>query len=153
MHNSPSGAIERVIYALLEKSDKLAKQGKIPYLPLWLMNTQIRLIPINSKFIENCVEINSYFKNNNIRVDIDDREESLSKRIREAEMEWIQYIVIIGEKEVTQNVLSVRDRLNKSSFESTKEELKDIIHSQIKNKPYLSINLPELISVRPKIMA
>jgi len=153
LHNSPSGAIERVIYALLEKSDKLAKQGKIPYLPLWLMNTQIRLIPINSKLIENCVEINSYFKNNNIRVDIDDREESLSKRIREAEMEWIQYIVIIGEKEVTQNVLSVRDRLNKSSFESTKEELKDIIHSQIKNKPYLSINLPELISVRPKIMA
>ena len=125
LHNSPSGAIERVIYALLEKSDKLAKQGKIPYLPLWLMNTQIRLIPINSKFIENCVEINSYFKNNNIRVDIDDREESLSKRIREAEMEWIQYIVIIGEKEVAQNILSVRDRLNKSSFESTKEELKE----------------------------
>ncbi|HEY6536227.1 MAG TPA: threonine--tRNA ligase [Candidatus Nitrosocosmicus sp.] len=153
LHNSPSGAIERVIYALLEKSDKLAKQGKIPYLPLWLMNTQIRLIPINSKFIENCVEINSYFKNNNIRVDIDDREESLSKRIREAEMEWIQYIVILGEKEVAQNILSVRDRLNKSSFESTKEELKEIIHNQTKNKPYLSINLPELMSVRPKIMA
>lgn len=153
LHNSPSGAIERVIYALLEKSDKLAKQGKIPYLPLWLMNTQIRLIPINSKFIENCVEINSYFKNNNIRVDIDDREESLSKRIREAEMEWIQYIVIIGEKEVAQNILSVRDRLNKSSFESTKEELKEVIHNQTKNKPYLSINLPELMSVRPKIMA
>src|SRR6185437_1833915 len=153
LHNSPSGAIERVIYALLEKSDKLAKQGKTPFLPLWLMNTQIRLIPINSKLIENCVEINSYFKNNNIRVDIDDREESLSKRIREAEMEWIQYIVIIGEKEVTQNILSIRYRLNKSSFESTKEELKEIIHSQIKNKPYLSINLPELISVRPKIMA
>lgn len=68
-------------------------------------------------------------------------------------MEWIQYIVIIGEKEVAQNILSVRDRLNKSSFESTKEELKEVIHNQTKNKPYLSINLPELMSVRPKIMA
>ncbi len=152
LHNSPSGAIERVIYALLEKSDKLAKQGKIPYLPLWLMNTQIRLIPINMKFIENCIEINNYFKNNNIRVDMDDRDESLSKRIREAEMEWIQYIVIIGEKEVAQNILSIRDRLNKSNYESTKEELKEIIYNQVKNKPYLSINLPELMSVRPKIM-
>ena len=51
LHNSPSGAIERVIFALLEKSSKMMKQGKIPFLPLWLMNTQIRLIPVNTNFI------------------------------------------------------------------------------------------------------
>ena len=50
LHNSPSGAIERVIFALLEKSAKLMKQGKTPFLPLWLMNTQIRLIPVNENF-------------------------------------------------------------------------------------------------------
>jgi threonyl-tRNA synthetase len=80
LHNSPSGAIERVIFALLEKSAKMMKQGKIAFLPLWLMNTQIRLIPINESFLEKCIEISNYFKEKEIRVDIDDREESISKK-------------------------------------------------------------------------
>ena len=117
LHNSPSGAIERVIFALLEKSAKMMKQGKIAFLPLWLMNTQIRLIPINESFLEKCIEISNYFKEKEIRVDIDDREESLSKKIREAEMEWIHYIIIIGEKEVANNIISIRDRINKSNYE------------------------------------
>ena len=152
LHNSPSGAIERVIFALLEKSANLAKQGKISFLPLWLMNTQIRLIPVNQTFTSKCLEINNYFKENNIRADVDDREESLSKKIREAEMEWIHYIVIIGEKEIIRNTISVRDRMKKSSYEITMRELKEIIQSQTKDKPYLPINLPELLSNRPKIM-
>jgi threonyl-tRNA synthetase len=152
LHNSPSGAIERVIFALLEKSAKLMKEGKTPFLPLWLMNTQIRLIPVNENFIAKCTEISSYFKANNIRIDIDDREESLSKRIREAEMEWIHYIVIIGEKESSSNIISIRDRINKTNYESTMDKLKENIHNQIKDKPFLPINLPELISTRPKIM-
>jgi threonyl-tRNA synthetase len=152
LHNSPSGAIERVIFALLEKSAKLMKEGKTPFLPLWLMNTQIRLIPVNENFIAKCTEISSYFKANNIRIDIDDREESLSKRIREAEMEWIHYIVIIGEKESSSNIISIRDRINKTNYESTMDKLKENIHNQIKDKPFLPINLQELISTRPKIM-
>ena len=114
LHNSPSGAIERVIFALLEKSAKLMKLGKTPFLPLWLMNTQIRLIPVNENFIPKCIEINNYFKENNIRVDIDDRDESLSKRIRDAEMEWIHYIAIIGEKEISSNIISIRDRIKQN---------------------------------------
>ena len=152
LHNSPTGVIERVIFALLEKSAKLMKEGKTPFLPLWLMNTQIRLIPVNENFIAKCTEISSYFKANNIRIDIDDREESLSKRIREAEMEWIHYIVIIGEKESSSNIISIRDRISKTNYESTMDKLKENIHNQIKDKPFLPINLPELISTRPKIM-
>jgi len=152
LHNSPSGAIERVIFALLEKSAKMMKQGKIAFLPLWLMNTQIRLIPINESFLEKCIEISNYFKEKEIRVDIDDREESLSKKIREAEMEWIHYIVIIGEKEVVNNIISIRDRINKSNYESTIEDLIERITNQIRDKPFLPINLPELLSNRPKIM-
>ena len=152
LHNSPSGAIERVIFALLEKSAKMMKQGKIAFLPLWLMNTQIRLIPINESFLEKCIEISNYFKEKEIRVDIDDREESLSKKIREAEMEWIHYIVIIGEKEVANNIISIRDRINKSNYESTIEDLIEKITNQIRDKPFLPINLPELLSNRPKIM-
>ncbi len=152
LHNSPSGAIERVIFALLEKSSKMMKQGKIPFLPLWLMNTQIRLIPVNTNFISKCMEISNYLKENRIRVDIDDRDESLSKRIREAEMEWIHYIAIIGEKERSGNVVSIRDRLDKTNYELTNEEIKEKIGSKVKDKPFMPLNLPDLLSLRPKIM-
>ena len=152
LHNSPSGAIERVIFALLEKSAKMMKHGKIPFLPLWLMNTQIRLIPVNTNFISLCMDIGKHLKENKIRVDIDDRDESLSKRIREAEMEWIHYIAIIGEKERSSNIVSVRDRINKTNYELTKEELQERISSKVKDKPFMPLNLPELLSLRPKIM-
>jgi threonyl-tRNA synthetase len=140
LHNSPSGAIERVIFALLEKSSKMMKHGKIPFLPLWLMNTQIRLIPVNTNFISKCTEISNYLKENRIRVDIDDRDESLSKRIREAEMEWIHYIAIIGEKERSGNVVSIRDRLDKTNYELTNEEIKEKIGSKVKDKPFMPLN-------------
>ncbi|MBA3977929.1 MAG: threonine--tRNA ligase [Nitrosopumilus sp.] len=152
LHNSPSGAIERVIFALLEKSAQLMKEGKTPHLPLWLMNTQIRLIPVDKDFIPKCVEVSNYLKENNIRVDIDDRDESLSKRIREAEMEWIHYIAIIGKKEASNNIISIRDRINKSNQELTAEEIQKTIKNMVKDKPFLPINLPEFLSARPKIM-
>ncbi len=152
LHNSPSGAIERVIFALLEKSAQLMKEGKTPHLPLWLMNTQIRLIPVDKDFIPKCVEVSNYLKENNIRVDIDDRDESLSKRIREAEMEWIHYIAIIGKKEASNNIISVRDRINKSNQELTAGEIQKTIKNMVKDKPFLPINLPEFLSARPKIM-
>lgn len=113
LHNSPSGAIERVIFALLEKSAKLMRQGKVPYLPLWLMNTQVRIIPIGNEFMPQCNELLAVLKENSIRGDIDDRDETLSKKIREAETEWIHYVVIIGEKEVASNTVSIRERLTK----------------------------------------
>ena len=152
LHNSPSGAIERVIFALLEKSSKMMKQGKVPFLPLWLMNTQIRLVPVNANFTSQCIEISNYLKENKIRADIDDRVESLSKRIREAEMEWIHYIAIIGEKERSSNIVSIRDRINKTNYELTKEELHEKIRIKVKDKPFIPLNLPELLSLRPKIM-
>jgi threonyl-tRNA synthetase len=67
-------------------------------------------------------------------------------------MEWIHYIIIIGEKEVANNIISIRDRINKSNYESTIEDLIEKITNQIRDKPFLPINLPELLSNRPKIM-
>ncbi|HKX97093.1 MAG TPA: threonine--tRNA ligase [Candidatus Nitrosocosmicus sp.] len=151
LHNSPSGAIERVIFALLEKSAKMMKEGKTPYLPIWLMNTQVRLIPVKDDFIPKCVELLEHLKINSIRTDIDDREDTLSKKIRDAETEWIHYSVIIGEKEVATNSISVRDRLKKLNYSTSIDELIDLIKEPMKGKPYLPINLPEYLSKRPRI--
>ncbi|MEM4524521.1 MAG: threonine--tRNA ligase, partial [Archaeoglobaceae archaeon] len=107
LHCSVSGAIERVMYALLEKAKFMMEEGKLPMLPVWLSPIQVRVIPVSEKFLENAKEIAEKI---NARVDVDDRDETLNKKIRDASMEWIPYIVVIGEKEVREGKLSVTIR-------------------------------------------
>jgi len=137
LHNSPSGAIERIIFALLENAAKDSKEGKKAHLPLWLSPTQVRLIPIKPEFLQFCKNLADKITDSKIRVDIDDRNESIGKRIREAETEWIRYILVIGEKEVNAKDVNVRDRetgdLKQISFDDFISEIQE----QIKNQPFL----------------
>ena len=152
LHNSPSGAIERVIFALLEKTVRDANTGKVPTLPLWLTHTQIRIIPVSSKHLEFGEKILDELNKNNIRADIDDRELSVSKKIREAESEWIHFILVIGDKEVDGKELVVRERLVKSQYNMSLVNLIERIKLEISDKPYLPLNLPSYLSKRPLIM-
>ncbi|MCV0400752.1 MAG: threonine--tRNA ligase [Nitrosopumilus sp.] len=152
LHNSPSGAIERIIYALLEKAAKDSYEGRKPQFPLWLAPTQVRIIPLKEEF-NNFVEILSdKISKNDVRVDIDDRNESIGKRIREAEKEWIRYILVIGEKEANSQNLSIRDRetgdVRELPFDNFITEIKD----QTKGKPFTGLNLPKHLSKRPNLM-
>ena len=151
LHNSPSGAIERVIYALLEKAAKSSKTGEKPTLPLWLSPTQMRLIPVTSNHTAYCKEIADTLSKKYIRVDLDDRDESVGKKIRDAEMEWINYIVVIGDTEVEEAKFQIRDRLNLSERRTmTIDGLADEITNKTADKPYLPLNLPMLLSKRPQ---
>jgi len=151
LHNSPSGAIERVIYALLEKAAKSSKTGEKPTLPLWLSPTQMRLIPVTSNHTAYCKEIADTLSKKYIRVDLDDREESVGKKIRDAEMEWINYIVVIGDTEVEEAKFQIRDRLNLSERRTmTIDGLANEIINKTADKPYLPLNLPMLLSKRPQ---
>jgi threonyl-tRNA synthetase len=152
LHNSPSGAIERVIFALLEKTVRDANMGKVPALPLWLTHTQIRIIPVSSKHLEFSEKILDELNKNNIRADIDDRELSVGKKIREAESEWIHFILVIGDKEVDGKELVVRERLVKSQYNMSLVNLIERIKLEISDKPYLPLNLPSYLSKRPLIM-
>jgi len=152
LHNSPSGAVERVIYALLEKAARYSKLGKVPFLPLWLTHTQVRLIPVSSTHIDFCEQLFIELTKNQIRVDIDDRDESVGKKIRDSETEWIYYSLVIGDNEVKSNQLVLRDRVNKSQHHVSLEEIIKMVESQIVDKPYLPLNLPSHLSRRPKIM-
>ena len=153
LHNSPSGAVERVIFALLEKADKNGSTGKTPALPLWLSHTQVRIIPVASKHTEFSEKILEQFNKNTIRADIDDRELSVAKKIREAESEWIHFILVIGDKEVDGNELVVRERLTKSQYGIALDNLIKNIRQETSDKPYLPLNLPVYLSKRPIIMA
>ena len=152
LHNSPSGAIERVIYALLEKSAKVSKTGGIPSFPLWLSHTQVRVIPVGKEHTEYCEKILATLAANQIRADIDDRDETVGKKIRESETEWIRYTVVIGDKEINAAKLVVRDRSEGKQREITLEELMAEVKAQTKDKPYLPLNLPTHLSTRPQIM-
>ncbi|MBA4718560.1 MAG: threonine--tRNA ligase [Nitrosopumilus sp.] len=152
LHNSPSGAIERIIYALLEKAAKDSKEGKKPQFPLWLAPTQVRVIPLKEEFNDFCESLTDKISVNNVRVDIDDRNESIGKRIREAEKEWIRYILVIGEKEVNSENLNIRDRKTGDVKELSFGDFLNEINKQTKGKPFTGLNLPKHLSKRPQLM-
>jgi len=150
LHCSPSGAIERCIYALLEKAYKEQQTGKPPTLPLWLSPTQVRIIPLSDKYIDFSEELAKKMEENCIRVDIDDRTLTLQKRVREAEMEWIPYVIVVGQKEAESNVLAVRDRKSEKIRKIKLEELISEIKEITKDKPFKPLPLPKHLSKRPQ---
>ena len=90
---------------------------------------------------------------NKIRTDVDDRDESVAKRIRDAESEWIQYILVTGDSEVQNKNLTVRDRHHKGGqVRMTLDEFVKKISAELQGKPYIPLNLPKHLSDRPQIM-
>ena len=152
LHNSPSGAIERIIYALLEKAAKDSYEGRKPQFPLWLSPSQVRIIPLKEEFYDFAETLCDKISANNIRVDIDDRNESIGKRIREAEKEWIRYILVIGEREANSQNLSIRDRETGDVRELSFDDFVNEINDLTKGKPFSGLNLPKHLSKRPKLM-
>lgn len=152
LHNSPSGAVERVIYALLEKAAKVQKTGGTPILPVWLSPTQIRVLPVSQEYLKHCERLVEQLESNQIRVDLDDRDETLAKKIREAETEWIPYILVVGEKEAKSGKISVRDRAADKVRETTVQELVNEISNDNRDKPFMQLNMPKYLSKRTQIM-
>ncbi|MCX8174338.1 MAG: threonine--tRNA ligase [Thermoplasmata archaeon] len=145
LHQSPSGAIERVIYALLEKEFMKQEKGKKSEFPLWLAPTQVRFIPVSEQFVGECITI---AKQLGCRADVDDRDESVSKRIRDAEREWVSIIAVYGEKEKASGKLNLRMR-NGETTVMTPDELGKYVREKIAGYPFITLPLPLLLSKRP----
>jgi len=153
LHCSPSGAIERCMYALLEGAYLSAEEGKLPMLPTWLSPTQLRIIPVSQEYVSDAIEIASFM--GNVRVDVDDRDETVGKKIRDAGMEWIPYVAVIGEEEKKSGKLSVTIR-SKSTLKNphivkiSPKELRDVIVSECEGLPWKPLPLNRRLSLRPK---
>ncbi len=100
IHRAPLGTHERFIGFLLEHY-----AGK---LPLWLAPRQVMILPISDKFTEYAQTILQSLKNADIRVEIDDRNEKIGKKIRDTELARVPYMLVLGEKEMNENRISVR---------------------------------------------
>lgn len=155
LHCSASGAIERCMYALLEKAHMDTEKGKLPMLPVWLSPTQVRIIPVSRTFLDAALNVAERLKKAKIRVDVDDRDETLGKKIRDAAREWIPYIAVLGEEEVKGGFVTVTIRSESTLEEQKKvrmtaEELVSRISEECRDKPFKPLPLPMLLSERPR---
>lgn len=143
--HSSIGSIERWIYSILEASIMKEK----PELPYWLSPVQIRLLIVNDKYLKPAEEIAQRLKNNNIRVEIDDREERLGRKIRDAQRNWIPFMMVIGENEAINNVYNVKRRNGEEIKNVDVESIIELLKKEQNNMPFRRLNLNMMLSKQP----
>ena len=100
IHRAPFGSMERFVAVLLEHT-----AGKFP---LWLTPTQATILPISEKYLDYAYEVRNQLESMDVRAIVDDRNEKTGKKIRDAELQRIPYMLIVGEKEEAEKLVSVR---------------------------------------------
>ncbi len=126
IHRAPFGSMERFIAVLIEHC-----AGKFP---LWLAPTQVVILPISDKFIEYAEEVRMRLKNADIRVEVDERNEKIGKKIREAEMNKVPYMFVVGEKEVQEGKVALRKQAKGDLGTKTVGEALDFLKEEIDSK-------------------
>lgn len=154
LHCSPSGAIERVMYALLEKAARLSEEGKLPMLQTWLSPTQVRVIPVAERHHARAFEV---ARELGFRTDVDERDETVGKKIRDAGREWIPYVAVIGDEELDSGQLNVTIRAdstpkNAARSKMTVEYLRKRLSAETAGKPWRRLALSMKLSERPKFI-
>lgn len=147
LHCSPTGSIERVICSLLEKT-AIELDEKAPMLPTWLSPIEVRIITVGEDHKDFANELYDKINAENIRVDVDDRDESVGKKIRNAATEWIPYIFAVGDNEKESGVFSVTVRETGEKVDMTVDELIKEVLDKTKGMPYRGLPLPKDISTR-----
>jgi len=147
LHCSPTGSIERVICSLLEKS-AIEMKEKPPMLPTWLIPTQVRVIPIAERHMEFAQDLARELQDAHIRVDVDDRPETVGKKIRNAGGEWVPFVVVIGDREMEGSELTVTVRETGQKVSMGVQELIDVITLETKKMPFRPLPLPMKLSKR-----
>lgn len=149
IHTAVIGSIERYLFTVMDQCARMEKSGQKPYLPLWLSPFQVRLIPVNPEFLDFCTSLSAQLERSSIRADIDDRDESVDKRVRDAELNWIPYVVVIGKRETASGQLAVRRRRDGKQYNSSTSDLEKEIAQLLKGYPRMSLKLPVMVSKRP----
>ncbi len=127
VHRAIFGSIERFVGVLLEHYAGL--------LPLWLSPVQVKVIPISpEKHGDYAREVKAHLENKGIRVELDLRDERLNARIRDAELQKIPYVVVVGDKEVEGKSLSVRSKKKGNLGSMTLEQFLSMLTEKIRNK-------------------
>jgi threonyl-tRNA synthetase len=133
----------------LDSCAKIEKQGKKPQLPLWLAPSQVRILPVTKEFLAYADELANRLNDGRVRADVDDSDETVEKRVRDAEMLWIPYIIVVGAREKGAAKLSVRVREAGAQLKMSTEELAAEIREKTAGNPFRPLTLPLHVSARP----
>jgi threonyl-tRNA synthetase len=145
MHTSVSGSLDRNVYAMLENQAMRIARGEKAHWPAWLAPTQVRLIPVSRDHVDGAMRLAERIP---YRVDVDDREEKLGKKVRDAEREWVPYILVVGERELGGGDLTVRQRIGDQA-EMSIEAFVGLLDTETAGKPQRPLNTPRALSRRP----
>lgn len=126
IHRAPFGSMERFVAVLLEHC-----AGDFP---LWLATEQVAILPISDKFNEYAEKVSELLNNSDIRGFVDDRNEKIGKKIRDAELKKIPFMLIIGEKEAETELVSVRQRLQGDLGSMSADAFTKIVEEAIQNE-------------------
>ena len=143
--HSSVGSIERWFYCILEN----ALQMKKPEWPYWLCPTQVRILPVSDKFNDKALEIAEELNKSNIRTDVDERAESIPKKVSTAELEWIPYIIVLGERELKSKKLPLRIRQTGKIETISKNKVIEKLQKEQGDKPWKPLALPIEVGKRP----
>jgi threonyl-tRNA synthetase len=145
MHTSVSGSVDRNVYAILESQAMRVARGEKAHWPVWLAPTQVRILPVSDAYVAGALELADRIPG---RVDVDDRDLKVGRKIREAEREWIPFTLVVGEKELSGGSLTVRPRLG-DQVEMSVDAFQEMLVAETTGKPQLPANTPRLLSKRP----
>ncbi len=162
LHTSVSGSIDRCLYAMLE--NQLAKDKKTkPALPFWLSPTQVRVLPVSDDHTDLCLDLVEKMRTRaqgqgaQLRVDVDDRQEGIGRKIRDAEREWIPVILVVGDREKESRRYTPRLRTETLTAAVGDAEdgvgegpLADALAGLLQGYPQAPLPLPERLTMRPQ---
>ena len=126
LHRAIYGSLERFIAIIIENFN-----GK---LPLWLNPNQVKIVTVNERNNEFGIKILNKLKNEKIRVELDDRNETINKKIKEAQLDKFNFIITIGDKEQEKNKLAIRNREGKVKFDVNTEDFVKELKEKIKTR-------------------
>jgi threonyl-tRNA synthetase len=148
LHTAVIGTLERYIYTLLDTAVQMESKGKTGILPLWVNPEQVRLISVTDNHIGKAKELADRLQTARIRVGVDDRGETVGKKVREAKQDWVSYVIVVGDKEMASEALTVYDRTQNKNVEMTLEQLIERIQAETKGMPNRPLYLPRELSLR-----
>jgi len=125
IHRAPFGSMERFVAVLIEHT-----AGKFP---LWLTPEQVRILPISEKYQKYAEKVLELLNNSDIRAEIDDRSEKTGRKIRDAEMQRVPYMLIVGEKEETDSKVSFRKQGSGDQGSVSVDEFIKMIDDEVKS--------------------
>lgn len=129
IHRAPFGSLERFTAVLIEHT--------AGHFPLWLAPDQVAILPISEKYNDYAQTLKTYFDTQDVRSYVDDRNEKVGRKIRDNELKRVPYMVVVGEKEATDGLVSMRKQGGGEQASMKKEEfvqrIKDEVANQLKD--------------------